>query len=89
MNLRRYWFTFEWKDQDERPLGALLGIGVTASDRADAESLLRERVFRKSELPLISSTIEDVDISRLDQDHVIPNMGNVLVRGVWFPQGYE
>jgi hypothetical protein len=25
----------------------------------------------------------------LDQKHVVPNMGNIFIRGVWFPLGYE
>ncbi len=31
---------------------------------------------------------EDVDISRLDQNHVVPNIGIAAVRGIWFPLGY-
>jgi hypothetical protein len=28
-------------------------------------------------------------VSILDQKHVLPNVGMVNVRGIWFPQGYE
>jgi hypothetical protein len=29
--------------------------------------------------------VEDVDIRDLDQGHVVPNMGPVNFRGVWYP----
>ena len=29
------------------------------------------------------------DVAELDQGHVIPNMGNMLKRGIWFPLGYD
>jgi hypothetical protein len=32
-----------------------------------------------------TEVIEDIDISLLDQNHVIPNMGVVTFKGVWFP----
>ena len=28
-------------------------------------------------------------VDELDPNHVVPNMGNILKRGVWFPKGYE
>ena len=28
---------------------------------------------------------EDVDLTTLDPNHVLPNIGNVTRRGVWFP----
>jgi hypothetical protein len=29
------------------------------------------------------------DMRQLDQNHVVPNMGNWFERGVWFPLGYR
>ena len=29
--------------------------------------------------------IENIDIGLLDQGHVVPNMGPVVFKGVWFP----
>jgi hypothetical protein len=49
--------------------------------------LLRERVFRGLEVPEIVECRQDVDVSELDRSHVLPNMGDVTVRGVWFPLG--
>lgn len=82
--LKRFWFKFEPSDQ---VLGLHMGCGVTAFDYEDAVKLLRENIF-KGELPNIISCQENVDISTLDQNHVVPNMGVVAVRGIWFPRGY-
>jgi hypothetical protein len=83
--LRRYWFTFDIDIRKPHPSGVLLGCGVTASDREDAEKILRERVFIAEPVPRIKSVIEDIDISTLDPGHVLPNMSDPTPRGVWFP----
>ena len=31
------------------------------------------------------AAVEDIDIRELDQNHVVPNMAPVNLRGVWFP----
>jgi hypothetical protein len=30
--------------------------------------------------------IENIDVQLLDKGHVIPNMGPVVFKGVWFPR---
>ena len=83
--LRRFWFNFEMIGM----LTALnLGCGVTAYDYDDAITLLQERVFSKETIPKITRCIRDVDVSTLDANHVLPNLGLVVDRGIWFPQGY-
>ncbi len=72
--LRRFWFRTE--------IG--LGYGVTAFSRSDAEQLLRDRGYPDNSRPIIE-VVEDVDVSALDQSHVLPNSGPVVVRGVWYP----
>jgi hypothetical protein len=84
--LQRFWFTFE-EFPESTPLN--LGCGVTAYEYEDALALLREHVFRISAMPKIAKCIEDVDVRGLDQSHVVPNMGLVTDRGIWFPQGYH
>ena len=84
--LRRYWFRFE---RLPRPTAINLGCGVTAHDHDDALSLLRERVFGANGPPPITELIEDVDPLMLESRHVLPNVGAMDVRGIWFPQGYE
>jgi hypothetical protein len=89
MNLHRYWFKFELTMADPHPPGVLLGCGVTAFSQSDALDLMKERVFTKFPFPPVKSVQEDVDVSTLDRGHVLPNMGNVLKRGIWFPIGYD
>lgn len=84
--LRRYWFRFE---KFPKPSAINLGCGVSAYDYEDALVLLRERVFGGNGPPPIEQCIEDVEISTLEANHVLPNLGRVDIRGIWFPQGYE
>jgi hypothetical protein len=83
--LHRFWFKFSpIKPYDP----SALGYGVTAYTYDDAISILKDTVFQNRDLPEVQSVIEDVDISTLDQKHVIPNMEPPVWRGVWFPKGY-
>ena len=84
--LKRFWFKLS--PLPPNPLN--LGCGITAYDYDDAVALLKERVFSRSgKSPEIISFVEDVDISSLDEKHVKPNMEVPVVRGVWFPKGYN
>jgi len=84
--LTRYWFRFA-NFRQFSPLA--LGCGITVKDQEDAITILRERVFSNpNESPEIVEVVPNVDISRLDQGHVIPNMESPLLRGVWFPRGF-
>ncbi len=67
----------------------IIGCGVTAENITEAKLLLKEKVFNDKDLPTIINIIEGVDISTLDAGHVTPNMGNPVVKGVWFPIGYD
>lgn len=82
--MHKFWFTFNEKI-DFSPLN--LGCGVTAISEEDAIKILRDIVILDKGLT-VKSCILDVDLSSLD-DHVRPNVGNVFVRGVWFPMGYS
>ena len=85
-DLHRFWITFE-NPPEFSALG--LGCGITAFNYEDAIHILTSSVFHgKHSLLTISSVLEDVDVRELDKEHVLPNMGIVAVRGVWFPQGY-
>jgi hypothetical protein len=88
-HLTRYWIEFDFPDGYEPPAGARLGIGVTAFDREDALGLVAERVFAAGEVPPMRGVREDVDVSTLDQGHVVPNMDTPNQRGIWFPRGYD
>jgi len=84
-HLRRFWFEFE---QIPRPTAVNLGCGVTAYSREDALALVRERVFGANG-PALVRVIDDVTPDQLETNHVLPNLGNVVQRGIWFPQGYD
>ena len=87
---RRYWFEFEYDPDDHNfPVRLRHGCGVTAEDYDDAVAIVRERVFDGQPLPPITNMVEDVDIATLDGNYVLPNMGLPLIRGVWFPVGYN
>ena len=79
--LRRFWFSFE---KIGRPTPLNLGCGVTAYDYDDAIALLQERVFPEETIPKIIECIRDVDVSTLEANHVLPNLGSVIDRGIWF-----
>jgi len=79
MALRRFWFEFQ---QLPTPTALNLGCGVTAWSYDDALALLRERVFGASAPPAIERCVEDVDMSCIEDRHVLPNIGNVLVRAL-------
>lgn len=86
--LKRYWFEFSDCDNVVLPTGISKGCGVTAYDYDDAINILKEFVFKRTSIPTIKKFIENVIIEKLDEDHVLPNMGIVNSRGIWFPLGY-
>lgn len=62
-----------------------LGYGVTAHDRRDAEALLRAFGYpRPGEV--VCDVISGIRHAELEQNHVAPNAGPIVVRGVWFPR---
>ncbi len=63
------------------PQGAAFGMGVTARDLDDALALLRERLGPCE----IGSSRRIRSMEEVEQNHVRPNMGNFLVRGIWYP----
>jgi hypothetical protein len=83
--LKRFWFEFE---RFAHPTALNIGCGVTAYDYDDAVSILHERVFAGQPFPKVLRFVPDVNVQDLDKDHVLPNMGIVAQRGVWFPLGF-
>ena len=83
--LVRYWFRFE---PHTSPHVLNLGCGISAYGYDDALALLRDKVFKDVALPRIIEVKENVDVSLLDHKHVLPNMENPTVRGIWFPMRY-
>lgn len=87
--MRRFWIKFDLSIDEDTPPGLLMGCGVTAEDISEAKFLIKKKVFNNKELPSIVDIIENVNISSLDAGHVISNMGNIFIKGIWFPKGYE
>ena len=73
--LKRFWFR-------TRPG---LGYGVTATSQEDAVGLLQSFGYPREGEELLE-IIENINVAELDQKHVVPNAGVVVVRGVWFPR---
>ncbi|HEV2503365.1 MAG TPA: hypothetical protein VGV39_09825 [Mesorhizobium sp.] len=84
MPLGVFWVDFEENDFERVPVWMTLGVGITAYDARDALALLKLRFFAEAEMPVCRikpiESIEDIE-----QNHVRPNIGNFLRRGVWYP----
>ena len=89
--LIRFFFTFEQPplppydgliSLDSSPNGPG-EVGVTACDRDDALSLVRERFWPDGGMPAVASVLEDVDVSNLRIDG--RRLGVPVWRGVWYP----
>jgi len=89
MCIRKFWFEFSEDSDAPLPLGVKLGCGISAYNYDDALGIVKRLVFEGKSLPPLARKVKDVDISILDKNHVLPNMGDVLQRGVWFPLGYD
>lgn len=88
INLIRYWFEFDIESAFTYPPGIGYGCGVTAYNIDDALKIIDEKIFGEIKRSPFKIIKENIDISTLDQGHVIPNMKHPLSRGVWFPLGY-
>ncbi len=87
VKLVRFWFEFE-KNTDFLDSELKLGCGVSAYTKDDAHNLLKKKIFVDQEIPKITNIIENVDVNKLDEGHVVRRMGIVSNRGVWFPKHY-
>lgn len=74
--LRRYWF----------PVDREFGIGVTAFSEEEARRLAEETKAKYGCRGSVGPVVVDVDVSTLDANHVLPNIGPPVIRGVWYPQ---
>ena len=79
-NLETYWITFP------RDANLPLGIGVTAYSEEDAFSLIRDQGFDEWCATASEVRVEQgITIDKLDQRNVVPNIGPMQFRGVWYP----
>nr|WP_294790611.1 hypothetical protein [uncultured Mucilaginibacter sp.] len=87
VKLIRFWFEFNL--HDVTGLGLHMGCGVTALTYDDAINILGTTVFKGRAIPPMKRTIENIDVSTLEANHVLPNILASNVRGVWYPIGYN
>lgn len=78
--LETFWVTFP---QDEN---LPLGIGVTAYSEEDAFALIKEQGIDQwyAGAKKVNVT-KGISIADLDQRNVVPNIGPMQLRGVWYP----
>ena len=81
--LTKYWMTFA-PSPELKTFSLGLGAGVTAFDETDAINLLKDALDCES-VPAIQSVASHVRFDDLERDHVQKNLGNMAVRGVWYP----
>jgi hypothetical protein len=62
-----------------------LGFGVTAFSFADALRIIEEAGYELSDDRATLRVMAGIRTVDLDQFHVVPNMGPIVVRGLWYP----
>lgn len=85
----RYWIKFNFENYASVPSGTRMGCGVTGLNYEDALNIISDKLFRNKLVAPIEHLVENIDISTLDADHILPNMGLQNIRGIWFPLGYN
>ncbi|RWE66754.1 MAG: hypothetical protein E5W01_09310 [Mesorhizobium sp.] len=83
--LKLFWLDFDEQHRRNLPMG----VGITAQDEKDAVDLARTRLFDAQEFPTSFRIKIIPDLDALEQNHVRPNIGHYLRRGIWFPIGYD
>ncbi|MCQ4142482.1 MULTISPECIES: hypothetical protein [Chryseobacterium] len=85
--LIRFWFTFE--HSTTLPPTLKLGCGITGYNYEDALILLKQKVFKGNEEIVIKDCVENINLTNLDSNHILPNILPPNFRGVWYPLGYN
>lgn len=83
--LKLFWLDFA---EDVRP-SFPMGVGITAEDELDAVNLAKTRLFAPEEFPTSFRIKVIPDVDALEQNHVRPNIGHYLRRGIWFPVAHD
>lgn len=60
-------------------------FGVTAFSLTDALRILEDAGYSLPQDRTTLRVTERVRISDLDQSHIVPNIGPMVVRGIWYP----
>jgi len=84
--MKLYWIKLDIEFGNPGSTGLLMGIGVTAIDENDAIGLIKKNFFNNSSIPHVSEIKIVESLDDLDKYHILPNIGNPFLRGVWFPR---
>jgi hypothetical protein len=99
--LKRYWLEFDLPRSEAatvpetavstggRSSWALVtkGVGVTGADIDECLDIVQQRIFGGA-MPTVLKVVEDIDVSTLDEQVVLPNIEPPIWRGIWFPPGF-
>lgn len=85
--LIRFWFIFESKSGLAPAFK--LGCSVTAYNFDDALELLHQKGIQHNGKVVLKDYIENIDITSLDPNHILPNILPPNFRGIWYPLGYN
>ena len=77
--LNKYWLEIVGIDH-------LPNLGITAYTEEDVSKLIKEKIKNSIDIKSIK-IIKSLD--ELDQNHVIPNMEEFVIRGIWYPKGFK
>ena len=77
--LQTFWITFP------ENLNLPFGIGVTAESEEDAYFLIEKEGIDWYEHASKIEIKKGISINDLDQSNVVPNIGPIQFRGVWYP----
>ncbi len=84
--LHRFWFVLE---HSKLQTTKKRYVGITAFNEEDALFFLNTVAIPALGSAVgeckILSIVRDVDVSQLDPKHVLPNLGDVTIRGIWYP----
>lgn len=86
--MKRYWFEFDLPKEESLSRHYYLpvhGCGITAYDLNDALKIMRLFILQSDDFPKFSRIVENIDLSTLEEKHVLPNAGVPVWRGVWYP----
>lgn len=74
--------------EQDRPADRYTGCSLVIS-KLDLSSHCSRTQVRRAVRLMVSRPSAIDSVTSLDQQHVVPNMGNLLRRGIWFPLGHE
>lgn len=83
--LEKFWIRFK---TIPKPTVLNLGSGVTAFSKEDAMTIVEERLYKIFNDLEIIDIITVASLNDLDEKHILPNIGDPCLRGIWFPMGY-